>query len=337
MKNKLSNTSRLLLLLSSIMLIATLFFPVWRIELDAPQYPEGLVLLLHADKLAGDVEIINGLNHYIGMKTLHTENFFEFTVLPYILCFFAIFGVVAIIANRKKIALALLVTFLVFGVLAGIDFYRWNYDYGHNLDPNAAIKVPGMAYQPPMIGFKQLLNFGAYSIPDTGGWLLILAGVLMVVVVCIEFNLFKKFKKKSASVAALLLFAFGLTSCGSSGPQPISLNTDQCDFCKMSISDGKFGAEILTEKGRVYKFDDISCMVTYTKAIDAKQKPKAYFIHDYSKENVLIPAESAFYIKGEEINSPMRGNIAAFSSAEDADKFAADLAAEKTDWKAIIQ
>ena len=53
-------------------------------------------------------------------------------------------------------------------------------NYGHNLDPNAAIIVPGMAYQPPLIGFKQLLNFGAYSIPDIGGWLFVASGILMI-------------------------------------------------------------------------------------------------------------------------------------------------------------
>ena len=81
---------------------------------------------------------------------------------------------------------------MLFVILAGVDFYRWNYEYGHNLDPNAAIKVPGMAYQPPLIGYKQLLNFGAYSIPDTGGWMLVGAGVLLFYIVFKEFNLFKR-------------------------------------------------------------------------------------------------------------------------------------------------
>ncbi len=63
---------------------------MWRIDLVAPQYPEGLMLLIYPDKLAGNVDIINGLNHYIGMKTLHTEDFIEFTILPYIIIFFAI-------------------------------------------------------------------------------------------------------------------------------------------------------------------------------------------------------------------------------------------------------
>ena len=58
---------------------------MWRIELNAPQYPEGLIMLIYPNKLGGNVDIINGLNHYIGMKTLHTEDFIEFTLLPVII------------------------------------------------------------------------------------------------------------------------------------------------------------------------------------------------------------------------------------------------------------
>ena len=82
--------------------------------------------------------------------------------------------------NRKKILYVLLTAFILFGIIAMIDFWRWEYNYGHNLDPKAAIIVPGMAYQPPLIGFKQLLNFGAYSIPDIGGWLFVLLGVVTI-------------------------------------------------------------------------------------------------------------------------------------------------------------
>jgi copper chaperone NosL len=85
-----------------------------------------------------------------------------------------------------------------------IDFWRWEYDYGHNLDPNAAIIVPGMAYQPPLIGFKQLLNFGAYSIPDIGGWLFIVSGLLMAAAVFLEFREKKKMKKQN--MMAIMLY-----------------------------------------------------------------------------------------------------------------------------------
>ena len=189
---KLALVSKILLFIIAGLFIGSLFVPMWQIDLDAPQYPEGLVLKLHANKIGGDVEIINGLNHYIGMATLHTENFIEFKILPYIIGAFALISIALIFINNRKFVLAFFATFILFVILAGVDFYRWNYEYGHNLDPNAAIKVPGMAYQPPLIGYKQLLNFGAYSIPDIGGWMLIGAGVMLFYIVFKEFNLFKR-------------------------------------------------------------------------------------------------------------------------------------------------
>ena len=190
-ENNLTILSKGLLVLAGLLFIGSLFVPMWRIELNAPQYPEGLMLQLHANKIGGDVDIINGLNHYIGMATLHTENFFEFKILPYIFGAFALISLILVFINNRKAVFGFLVVFVLFVILAGIDFYRWNYEYGHNLDPNAAIKVPGMAYQPPLIGYKQLLNFGAYSIPDTGGWMLVGAGILLFAIVLKEF----KFKK----------------------------------------------------------------------------------------------------------------------------------------------
>ena len=149
----LSLLSKVMLVVVGLLFTASLFLPLWRIELDAPQYPEGLVLQLHANKIAGDVDIINGLNHYIGMATLHTENFFEFTVLPYFFGAFALIAFALIFINRRKAVLVFLITFVLFIAISAVDFYRWNYEYGHNLDPNAAIIVPGMAYQPPLLGF----------------------------------------------------------------------------------------------------------------------------------------------------------------------------------------
>lgn len=189
---KLALVSKILLFIIAGLFIGSLFVPMWQIDLDAPQYPEGLVLKLHANKIGGDVEIINGLNHYIGMASLHTENFIEFKILPYIIGAFSLISLVLIFINNRKFVLVFFGTFILFVILAGVDFYHWNYEYGHNLDPNAAIKVPGMAYQPPLIGYKQLLNFGAYSIPDTGGWMLVGAGVLLFYIVFKEFNLFKR-------------------------------------------------------------------------------------------------------------------------------------------------
>lgn len=191
-KQTLSRVSKIVLICIGICLVVSIFVPLWRIELSAPQYPEGLVLQIYSNKLGGQVEIINGLNHYIGMKTLHKEDFLEFTILPYIIGAFALFSVIVMFIGRKRFLYLLLLSFLLFGGIAMVDFYRWNYNYGHNLDPNAAIIVPGMAYQPPLIGFKQLLNFGAYSIPDWGGWLFVISGILMIFATLIESKLLSK-------------------------------------------------------------------------------------------------------------------------------------------------
>ncbi|MGY4384833.1 putative membrane protein [Pedobacter sp. UYP24] len=180
-------TARAIAFICSLLLLIVLFVPLWQIELSAPQYPEGLIMKMYPHKLAGNVDIINGLNHYIGMKTLHTEDFLEFTVLPYIIGFFAAFSLaVAFFLKKKKWLYALFTIFVLFGVIAMVDFWRWEYNYGHNLNPDAAIIVPGMSYQPPLIGYKKLLNFGAYSIPDTGGWIFIGVGMLLLVAVVVE-------------------------------------------------------------------------------------------------------------------------------------------------------
>ena len=75
---------------------------------------------------------------------------------------------------------------LLTGIIGLYDFYQWGYDYGHNLDPTAPIKVPGMSYQPPLIGTKKLLNFTAYSGPDTGGWIMVSSGLLTCIALIIE-------------------------------------------------------------------------------------------------------------------------------------------------------
>ena len=333
--SKISLFSKVVLLAVSALFFASLMFPMWRIQLEAPQYPEGLVLQLHANKIGGDVDIINGLNHYIGMKTLHTEDFPEFQIIPYIFAFFALFALLMVFVAKRKGVIILLFSFLLFGVLAGVDFYRWNYEYGHNLDPNAAIVVPGMAYQPPLIGYKQLLNFGAYSIPDIGGWMLIAAGFLLFIIVIKDSKLIQKFKNRKVVLTIMLLFSIATFSCSNNKPVPINLNKDNCDYCSMGISDGQFGSEIITEKGRAYKFDDIICMVNYCKE-NPKNSIAAYFVHDYSKQNILIPASSAYFLSSDAIHSPMRGGIIAFSNENIKNEVNKKYKAKTITWDTIL-
>jgi copper chaperone NosL len=339
MKTKLSGITKLLLLLAAAGLIVVLYTPIWRIDLDAPQYPEGLNLKIHANGLRGNVDIINGLNHYIGMKTLHNEDFVEFKILPYAIIFFAIlFALTALINKRSFLNIAFLL-FVAFGILAMYDFWRWEYNYGHNLDPNAAIVVPGMSYDPPLIGFKQLLNFGAYSIPDTGGWIFIGAGVLLLSCVFIEWKRNKIKNKRYIVVppASAALLAILLNSC-TAGPEAIDAGTDNCYFCKMSISDVKYAAEIVTKKGKVYKFDDIHCALSFTKAKMVEEKEiKDIYVADYTGSHTLVKAAEAFLLKGGDIHGPMNGNVIAFNNKDSLKKAALQLNAAEVSWEQLTK
>lgn len=327
--------SKWLLVISGVLLIISLYNPIWRIELDAPQYPEGLALTIHANKIGGEVDIINGLNHYIGMKTLHADEFIEFTVLPYIISLYALLCLVVVFINKKKALYFLFSAFVLFGIVAMVDFWRWEYNYGHNLDPSAAIIVPGMAYQPPLIGFKQLLNFGAYSIPDIGGWLFVASGLLMAIAVFLEYKKTKKLMKQHITIMALPIMIFSLFSCEPTKPDAIKFNSDNCDNCGMTISNPKFASVLFTTKGRTYKFDDISCLLDYKNDNKEKAINAGLYVSNFLSGNQLLPVEIAVYIKGENVKSPMGGNIAAFDNQENANAYAVNLSAEYINWDEI--
>ncbi len=338
MITSISIKSKVLLVLSTIALVTSIFVPLWRIELDAPQYPEGLMMQIHANKLGGQVDIINGLNHYIGMQTLHAENFIEFTILPYIIaCFALLFLITAFVASKKLLHFSFW-AFVGFGILAMIDFWRWEYNYGHNLDPSAAIIVPGMSYQPPLIGFKQLLNFGAYSIPDIGGWLFVIAGILMLIAVLFETDLFKQLSAKNNTTikVGILILCFSLASCNNSSSQPIKINVDKCDYCAMTIADVRFCAELITQKGRCYKFDDLACLLNYKKE-KTKLEFKKFFLNTYIANHQLIDASKAFYVQNENFRSPMGGNFAAFLNQDKAIAFAKKQHALVQTWNEITE
>jgi len=174
-----SRASRVLLLLASALLALMLAAPLWRIQLIAPQYPEGLGMKISANTVRGqrehDLDNINELNHYIGMKRIEPESIPELHIIPYAIAALAAAAVLVALIGRRELLSVWLGAFATVAVIGLIDFWHWEYDYGHHLDlEHAIIKVPGMSYQPPLIGSKQLLNFTAVSVPDVGG---VLAGV----------------------------------------------------------------------------------------------------------------------------------------------------------------
>ena len=163
---------RILFLLGVIGLLGTFVAPIWRITLEAPQYPEGVTMYIWINKISGSepgtLQNINILNHYVGMKMIEPESIPELSFFPKIIVGMVLLGLLFGIFGNRKLWLTWGILLLILGILGIYDFYLWEYDYGHNLADDAAIKIPGQAYQPPLIGSKMLLNFNAISYPHTG-------------------------------------------------------------------------------------------------------------------------------------------------------------------------
>ena len=337
MKPKISTWNRILMLASAIATIAVLFVPMWRIDLVAPQYPEGLFLLIHPNKLAGNVDIINGLNHYIGMKTLHADDFPEFRILPYVLMGFAALFLLTAATGKKALLNISFAVYLLFGILAMYDFWQWEYNYGHNLDTDAAIKVPGMSYQPPLIGYRQLLNFSAYSMPDIGGWLFVIVGILLLCMVVIAYRkTLPSHRSGKASAVMLLLCTVVLFSCNA-GPEPLRIGVDNCAYCRMTLSDQRFGAEIITKKGRLLKFDDSHCVLAYLSQSLPEKELKAVYFVNYSGPHDLISAGKAFFLKADQLQSPMGGNMAAFAGQAELEQVQQQYHGQVMTWAQLKQ
>jgi len=340
MKGHLTIVSRILVAFASGALIAVFFLPVWRIDLFAPQYPEGLTMYIWINNITGQVDIINGLNHYIGMKHISVAMFPEFKFLPYVVGFFMVLGMLVAITGRRKFLFYYLALTVMGGIFAMADFYKWGYNYGHNLDPTAPIQVPGLSYQPPLFGHKRLLNFDAYSFPDIGGWIVIAAGSLAFTVWFVEWYRQRKVRTRVATTpkvaVAAALVVFLMSSC-SGKPQPFNYGKDVCDNCKMTIVDPKFGGEITTKKGKVYKFDDAVCMIHYLKSGGIKETEIAQrLLINFQKKNDFIDADKAFLLVSPQLKTPMGGNAAAFASQDEAEKMKSTEGGDILHWNEVL-
>jgi copper chaperone NosL len=114
-----------------------------------------------------------------------------------------------------------------------------------------------------------------------------------------------------------IAIALALTSC-TVEPEPIRYGEDACHHCKMTLVDKKFGAELVTQKGKIFKFDDVNCMLSF---YNSKEIATDEFSHklvvDFSRPAKLIEADKAFFLKSPMIQSPMISQVAAFENEQD--------------------
>jgi hypothetical protein len=186
-------------------LISLFLFPMWRISLFAPQYPDGVTMYIYINKIGGEtpatLQNINILNHYVGMKYIEPKSIPELKFFPYIVIGMAVLGLICLLVNKRQFYLGWAIVMVLLACAGIYDFYLWEYDYGHNLSSTAPIKIPGASFQPPVLGTKHILNFVAKSYPHTSGYLVGIGIMLSVLAWWIKLK-FDKNEKAMVSDAS---------------------------------------------------------------------------------------------------------------------------------------
>lgn len=174
--------SKILMIVGSLLLTGLFVFPLWNITLEAPQYPIPLGMDIHINKFADthefDIKNINLMNHYVGMKFI-PETIPEFKIFPWTIGIMIVLGLLIGFFGDNKWFIGWFILMSILGIAGMYDFYLWEYDYGHNLDPKAIMKFTNpdgsvMGFQPPLFGSKDILNFKAHSYPRLGAYLMFL-------------------------------------------------------------------------------------------------------------------------------------------------------------------
>lgn len=307
--SRMSLSTRAITLVAALLLGLLYVTPLWSVRLVAPQYPEGIGMRITLSSIQGmkehDLRNINSLNHYIGMKPIEPSAIPELKYMPWIAAGLIATGVLVAALGRRRLLVAWTGAFAALGVAGLYDFWRWSYDYGHNLDiEHAIIVVPGMTYQPPLIGTKQLLNFTATSLPDIGG---MIAGVAMVLAVVAIVMSYRASGRPLAGAVALVAAA-----CASQTPA-IAFGVTACDECRMVISDRRFGAALVNEHGKTLYFDSIDCM---NKRVGSSAlgvgSESAKWVVDANAPGTLIPWDAAVIAESDTLHPPM-GRLVAYA------------------------
>jgi copper chaperone NosL len=322
-----SRTARFLTLAAALLLGLMYVTPVWSVRLVAPQYPEGIGMYIKLNTIEGvkehDLDNINTLNHYIGMKVIEPDAIPELQYMPWIVAGLIAAGVVVAAWGRRRLLVAWLVAFAMLGAAGLYDFWRWAYDYGHNLDlEKAVIVVPDMSYQPPLIGTKVLLNFTATSWPAAGGTA---AGVAFILAAAALFISYRR--RGGARGVAVLGTAIAASACAAN--PHIAFGVDTCAECRMVIADRRFGAVLVTHTGKSVAFDSVDCLLNYLER-NAELQVRGAWVVDAAQPGTLIPAANAVFVQQGALRPPM-GATVSFGSLEAA-RSTAGMTPETLEW-----
>lgn len=168
-----SGVARAMMGAAALLLPATFFAPLWHYNFTVPlypEYPQGLPMTIYIGHLEGRIDLINELNHYIGMRKIDAGDFVALSVMPWLIAVLCAGALAAVIWGRERLwpFVAWVGAFAVSGFVLLGDFYWWLYTYSHDLNPHAAIRMP--PFTPHLLGSYTLLDtFHVLSWPGLGG------------------------------------------------------------------------------------------------------------------------------------------------------------------------
>lgn len=143
---------------------------------------------------------------------------------------------------------------------------------------------------------------------------------------------------RALAMTLTTVFASAVAIACARGPTPIQYGQDNCDFCRMTISDPRFGAELVTARGKVYTFDSVECLASYYVAQDSAARAGAsVWVTDFQHPNTFIPAENAHYVFGAaRIHSPMGRGLLALAPDANVEGAAREFQGERMSWTQLL-
>lgn len=359
--------SRLLVVLAALLLVPAFTLPLWSIRIVAPQYNDGLGMYIGVSDIRGhtehDIQNINILNHYIGMKPIVPAEVDVLQVMPWALAALVGAGLLVALLNRRWLVGAWLALFIVLGTAGMYEFWSWNYDYGHNLSPDAPLKVPGMTYTPPLIGAKTLLTIRATSYPSWGTLLIGLSFAAGLAALLLprsagrsaaapgESRHGSRALRAAAAIVAVATVAVvaGCNAADQGGGQLVGARTAHaavpefaeggtCDFCRGEIPAERFGGEVRTRSGVTYRFMSTECLAGFVAAgrVNADEIASMKVV-DYNDGERLIDARSALYVRSEYRKSPSGLDLLATDSEKIAHNLHFFFGGTRLDWDQVLE
>ena len=181
---------------AAMLLLASIFFPYWKITLFAPQYPGGLEASMYVNRLTGDIQEIDGLNHYIGMKPMGEAAVLERTLSVFIVIGIALLLLAAVYVH-SPLALLLCVPAILYPAFFLGDLYFWMRNFGMNLDKRAPLSNSIKPFVPPLLGDGKIGQFVTTASWEMGLYMSIAASVLMLIGVYLHRRAYKPLILKS--------------------------------------------------------------------------------------------------------------------------------------------